>query len=174
MRSVQVFLRRPLERVRTVVLDPASRAAQALTRIVLPSRTADTPQFVALEPGEDPRAAAQRLEADAWLAIGDAALRQALAPDAPPAFSPSAAWTQDTGLPFVFAVWILRPGLELACASAVAGWACAAPRPSRSWLVPPRRLEPRREARACGAAARSPTASGPETRRALRRGAQGS
>jgi chorismate dehydratase len=113
VRSVQVFLRRPLSRARRVVLDPASRAAQVLTRIVLPARMSTTPEFLEIDPGEDPRGAAQRLDADAWLAIGDAALRQALAPDAPPAFSPSAAWTEDTGLPFVFAVWIARPGLEL-------------------------------------------------------------
>jgi predicted solute-binding protein len=113
VRSVQVFLRRPLEALRRVVLDPASRAAQALTRVVLPPRVGHVPEFLEIGPGQDPRAAAERLDADGWLAIGDAALRQALAADAPPSFSPSAAWTADTGLPFVFAVWITRPGLEL-------------------------------------------------------------
>ena len=113
IKSIQLFLRRPLESVRRVVLDPASRAAQTLTRIVLPRRTGVAPEFFEIELGLDPAQAAERLGADAWLAIGDAALRQALAPQAPPSFSPSAAWTSDTGLPFVFAVWITRPGLEL-------------------------------------------------------------
>lgn len=113
VRSVQVFLRRPLDEVREVVLDPSSRAAQALTRVVLPGRTEAEPSFHEIEPGRDPRQAAEEKDADAWLAIGDPALRQALAPDAPAVFSPSAAWTEDTGLPFVFAVWIVRAGVEL-------------------------------------------------------------
>jgi chorismate dehydratase len=113
VQSVQVFLRRPLADVRRVVLDPASRAAQALTRIVLPRRTSAAPEFLEIELGQDPRAAAERLQADAWLAIGDPALRLALESPAPATFSPSAAWTADTGLPFAFAVWIARPGLEL-------------------------------------------------------------
>lgn len=107
--SVQVFLRKPLEDVRTVALDPASRAARALTRVVLPSRLSDVPTFLDLQVDEDP----EQAEADAWLRIGDPALRTYLSPDAPPVFNPSEAWASDTGLPFVFAVWIVRPGVEL-------------------------------------------------------------
>ncbi len=113
VKSIQVFLRKPLSEVRRVVLDPASRSAQALTRIVLPRRLTAAPQFLEIPAGSDPEAAAERLGADAWLAIGDAALRRALSPGAPPRFSPSAAWSQDLGLPFVFALWIVRPDLVL-------------------------------------------------------------
>jgi len=108
--SVQVFLRTPLEDVTSCALDPASRTARALTRIVLPARTLAVPEFVDVPHGTDPR----DVETDAWLRIGDPALREFLAPDAPPVFNPSAAWAEDTGLPFVFALWIVRPGLELA------------------------------------------------------------
>ena len=63
--------------------------------------------------GADPREVAEREGADGWLRIGDPALREVLAADAPPTFNPSAAWSEDTGLPFVFAVWIVAPGVTL-------------------------------------------------------------
>jgi chorismate dehydratase len=110
--SVQVFLRHPLERVRSIVLDPASRAAQALVRITLPRRVPGV-KFVELELGEDPRACCDRDGHDGWLRIGDTALREFLGAARPAVFDPCAAWTADTGLPFVFAVWIVRPGVEL-------------------------------------------------------------
>jgi len=111
--SVQVFLRRPLDTLRTVALDPASSTAQALTRVMLTERAQragrPAPEFLALPEDKDPASAA----ADAWLAIGDPALRTYLGPDCPPLFNPSEAWSTDRGLPFVFAAWIVRPGLEL-------------------------------------------------------------
>lgn len=99
--SVQVFLRTPIERVRRIAMDPASRAAATLVRVLLAERA---PEFVETPPGGDPR----ELDCDAWLRIGDAALRESLAPDAPPVFNPSEEWTKRTGLPFVFAAWIVR------------------------------------------------------------------
>jgi len=107
--SVQVFLRKPLEELETVALDPASRAARALTRVVLPERTRRVPHFIDVPLGSD--AAAE--DADAWLRIGDQALREFLDPNALASFNPSEAWFEDTGLPFVFAVWIVAPGVEL-------------------------------------------------------------
>lgn len=113
VRSVQVFLRKPLWDVERVLLDPDSRAAAALTRVVLPRRLARAPHFLEAEPGRAAEDAAVDQRADAWLSIGDPALRRALAPDAPPSFDPCAAWFADTGLPFAFAVWIVRPGIAL-------------------------------------------------------------
>jgi chorismate dehydratase len=104
--SVQVFLRRPLREVRTLALDPASRTSVALARIVWPG---PVPEL--LEGGEG--AAPSSVPADAWLEIGDAALRRHLAPGSPPVFNPSAAWRERTGLPFVFALWVAREGVEL-------------------------------------------------------------
>ena len=108
--SVQLFLRRPLAEVETVALDPASHAAQALTRIVLASRLRRAPRFLEPPAGSDPAEACP--DADAWLRIGDPALRTWLSPSPPAAFNPSAAWTEDTGLPFVFAVWAVRDDVE--------------------------------------------------------------
>ncbi len=104
--SVQVFLRKPIEEAERVALDPSSRAAAALTRILL---TREGRSFVDVHAGVDP----SNVEADAWLEIGDPALRRALAPDAPPTFNPCREWTRRTGLPFAFAVWIVNPFVEL-------------------------------------------------------------
>ena len=110
--SVQVFLRREVGELRSIVLDPSSRAAQALTRVTLAGREPGV-EFLELPIGADPRAAARELDAGGWLRIGDRALIETLESGAPRTFNPSQAWAHDTGLPFVFAVWIVRPGLEL-------------------------------------------------------------
>jgi chorismate dehydratase len=105
VRSVQLFLRVPLERVGTIALDPASRTSAVLVEIELAARFGRRPELVELPASADPSTAAT----DAWLQIGDAALRTALAPSAPPSFNPSRAWTERTGLPFVFACWVAAP-----------------------------------------------------------------
>jgi chorismate dehydratase len=111
--SVQVFLRRPIDEVSSIALDPASRAAAALVRVLTTERSRErareAPLFLEIAAGDDPREAG----ADAWLAIGDRALRESLVPDAPPVFNPSQEWCARTGLPFVFAAWIVRPGVVL-------------------------------------------------------------
>ncbi|MBM3976980.1 MAG: menaquinone biosynthesis protein [Planctomycetes bacterium] len=113
--SVQLFLRTPLERVRTIALDPASRTSAVLVEIELAARFGRRPELIELAAGADPRAAS----ADAWLQIGDAALRAALAPGAPPTFNPSQAWTERTGLPFVFACWVVGPAAVASVAPAL-------------------------------------------------------
>lgn len=105
--SVQVFLRRPVDAVETLALDPASRTAQALTRTLWPNART---RFLELEPGEDPAGVA----ADAWLRIGDPALEDLRREPDRPRWNPSLAWREATGLPFVFAPWIVRAGAEVA------------------------------------------------------------
>lgn len=107
--SVQLFLRRPLLEVRSIALDPASRTAATLLRVLLSGRAEGEPEFLEVPAGADPREAGT----DAWLRIGDPALREYLEPGAPKVFNPSRAWTERTGLPFVFAPWIVRPGVEV-------------------------------------------------------------
>lgn len=106
--SVQVFLRRPIEAVHSVALDPASRTSAALTQAVWPESLA-RPEFRELPEGRDPA----RAGTDAWLRIGDAAFKEYLQNNLPPTFNPSQAWTEKTGLPFVFALWIAREGVDL-------------------------------------------------------------
>ncbi|MEZ6014308.1 MAG: menaquinone biosynthesis protein [Planctomycetota bacterium] len=113
--SVQVFLRRPIEDVRSIAMDPASRTAQALVRTLLHDRPASAtqpggaPEFIEVPRGTDPR----MIEADAWLRIGDEALRETVG-EALPAWNPSLEWTRRTGLPFVFAAWIVAPRADVA------------------------------------------------------------
>ncbi|QDU68304.1 menaquinone biosynthetic enzyme MqnA/MqnD family protein [Engelhardtia mirabilis] len=108
--SVQLFLRRPPAELERVALDPASRTSAVLARIVLAQAHGVRPEFVEVEPGADPREAT----ADAWLRIGDAALRERLSEPDLESLDPSLEWKRLTGLPFPFAAWIVRPGIDLA------------------------------------------------------------
>ncbi len=110
--SVQVFLNKPLDLVQSLALDPASRTAQALAQIMLTRRAAGQNR-------RPPRAfeassgSAEAAGADAWLSIGDPALVRTLSAGAPPSFNPSQAWSEAFALPFVFAAWVVREGVEL-------------------------------------------------------------
>ncbi|MAF64248.1 MAG: hypothetical protein CMJ84_01130 [Planctomycetes bacterium] len=106
--SVQLFLRRAVEEVRSIALDPSSRTAATLVRVLLTERPGGAPEFKEVAAGDDPREA----DCDGWLRIGDAALREVAAPDAPAVFNPSQVWCERTGLPFVFAAWVVRPGVD--------------------------------------------------------------
>jgi chorismate dehydratase len=109
--SVQLFLEgeRTIDQVRHVALDPASRTARTLARVLLAGQPGGGPEFREVPAGQDPRAQG----CDAWLRIGDAALREHLL-EKLPSWNPSQAWARETGLPFVFAPWIVRPGVDLA------------------------------------------------------------
>ncbi len=113
--SVQVFLRRPIVECRSIALDPSSRAAATLVRVLcgraLDSKGSGRPpsDCAFVEVAGDPRAAA----ADAWLRIGDAALREHHGESDIPVFNPSREWALRTSLPFVFACWIVAPGAVL-------------------------------------------------------------
>jgi chorismate dehydratase len=112
--SVQIFSRVPFEEIRSLALDPASRTGQALSHILLAERASAACTFVPLAAGEDPA----RADADAFLQIGDAALRYTLGAAPLPRgvqwnYDLATLWRARTGLPFTFAVWIARPGAEL-------------------------------------------------------------
>ncbi|MHC4377826.1 MAG: menaquinone biosynthesis protein [Planctomycetota bacterium] len=109
VRSVQLFLRKPLEQLERVALDPASRTSQVLAQVVLAARLPGRPIEFVEAPGSPAEA-----DADAFLEIGDGCLRRRLAPGAPPALDLSAEWRALTGEPFVFAVWIVAPGAPIA------------------------------------------------------------
>jgi chorismate dehydratase len=99
VRSVIVLLKKPLEKVRSISLDPASRSSSLLARVWLEA-------LLGMEVAYVPRGK----PADANLWIGDAALalrRQEARPEA--IVDLGEVWKRATGYPFVFAAWILRP-----------------------------------------------------------------
>lgn len=106
--SVTLFSRRPWAEVRRVALDVGSRTSAALTQVLLRGRHGVEPAVVPL-PIEQP---AEQADADAVLLIGDRAMRACL-PGFAFAYDLGQEWHDWTGLPFVYAVWAVRPGVEL-------------------------------------------------------------
>ncbi|HET9209180.1 MAG TPA: menaquinone biosynthesis protein [Thermoanaerobaculia bacterium] len=107
VRSVLLVSRVPIPEVRRVALDTNSRTSATLIRILLRERWGLSPEYV------HERADPERMlaEADAALIIGDPALRvdreRYIITDL------AAEWKELTGLPFVFAVWAVRPEVEI-------------------------------------------------------------
>jgi chorismate dehydratase len=106
--SVTLFSRVPWARVRRVALDAGSRTSAALAQVLLRRRYGVEPEVVALPLDRD----AEDADADAVLLIGDRAMRACL-PGFAHAYDLGQEWYDWTGLPFVFAVWAVRPGAEL-------------------------------------------------------------
>jgi len=101
--TVRIFSRRPIERIETLACDTDSHTSVALARVVLGELYGVRPPFVPLDeaPG-----------AEAKLLIGDKVIA-----DQPEGFDHQLdlgeAWKRMAGLPFVFAAWMARPGVEL-------------------------------------------------------------
>src|SRR5689334_24751835 len=106
--SVTLFSRVRWPEVRRVSLDAGSRTSAALTQVLLRGRYGVRPEVVAL-PLES---RAEDVDADAVLLIGDRAMRACL-PGFAHAFDLGQEWFDWTGLPFVYAVWAVRPGADL-------------------------------------------------------------
>lgn len=109
VRSVKLFSRKPFDQIERLALDEGSRTSQALCRVwldeahgVRPSRIETLPMGVPVEEST----------ADAVLLIGDRAMR---APSGPffAVVDLAEAWNELTGLPFVFALWVTRAGVDL-------------------------------------------------------------
>ncbi len=105
VRSVLLAHRRPLEEARVIHCDPASLTSVQLLRVLLAERGLK-PEFKPL-PSYDFSALP-----DYALLIGDTALDLALGPHEHEIFDLGAAWYELTRLPFVYAVWALRRGIE--------------------------------------------------------------
>jgi len=103
--SVLLVHRRPLEELKEIYCHTASLSGLNLLKVVLAERGL-RPEF---KPLSDPREAAEH---DAVLIIGDPAIDFQRAPHEHEIFDLGTAWYELTHLPFVFAVWALRRGLE--------------------------------------------------------------
>lgn len=106
VKSVILVSRGPLEQVRRVALDQNSRTSVALLRILLQERGIH-PEYLHERP--DPERMLS--EADAALLIGDPALK--VEREKYQVIDLAAEWNALTGLPFVFAVWAVRSGVDL-------------------------------------------------------------
>lgn len=106
--SVKLLFRKPPQDVRTLALDEGSRTSAALARILLQER-------YGIEPVRQPFPLGMPLEettADAVVMIGDRAIH-------PPRgkfveiWDLADQWCRWSELPFVFAMWVARPGVDL-------------------------------------------------------------
>jgi chorismate dehydratase len=107
--SVTLFSRTPWEQIRRVALDAGSRTSAALTQILLRKRYGVHPEITPLPLDRG----AEDVDADAVLLIGDRAMRACL-PGFAHAYDLGQEWYDWTGLPFVYAVWAVRAGVDLA------------------------------------------------------------
>jgi chorismate dehydratase len=105
--SVKLHFRVPPSRVRSVALDDGSRTSAALTQILLAELYGVSPRCEPLPIGSGLEATV----ADAVLLIGDRAVRPA-AGTFREVWDLGEVWRKWTGLPFVFAMWIARPGID--------------------------------------------------------------
>lgn len=104
VRSVILVFKKTPEEIRSLALDTSSRTSIALSWIILQRQYGCTPEVFQSAPDLD-----RMLErADAALLIGDSAL--GLDSNAYRVMDLGAAWTDLTGLPFVYACWTGRPG----------------------------------------------------------------
>lgn len=103
--SVLLAHRKPLTEVKEVFCDTASLTSVNLLKVLLAERGL-RPEFKPLESYQLAH------EKDFVLLIGDPAIEFQRAPHAHEIFDLGSAWLELTHLPFVYAVWALRRGIE--------------------------------------------------------------
>ena len=105
--SVALFTRVPVAQVRRLALDVSSRSSVGLVRVLCRHHWGIEPEFVDASPD-----LASMLElADAALMIGDPALEAPWQSLGATKIDLGDAWQTFSGLPFVFAAWVARPGV---------------------------------------------------------------
>lgn len=106
--SVKVMFRVPPANVRTLALDEGSRTSAVLAQVLLRQLYNVRPKLKALPLGDTPT----EVDADAVLVIGD----RAICNDDRPfikVWDLGDRWCRWSELPFVFAMWVARPGIDL-------------------------------------------------------------
>jgi chorismate dehydratase len=103
--TVRIFSKKPIDRITSLACDTDSHTSVALARVILAERYGIRPEFIDLIHTDGP-------PADARLLIGDKVVCEE-----PPGFDHQLdlghAWKELTGLPFVFAIWTARMGVDL-------------------------------------------------------------
>lgn len=106
--SVTLFSRTPWTNIRRLALDEGSRTSSTLAQVLLRAKYGVKPEIVPLPLDQQ----AEDADADAVLLIGDRAMHACL-PGFAHAFDLGQEWHDWTDLPFVYAVWAVRAGVEL-------------------------------------------------------------
>ncbi|MCR5563371.1 MAG: menaquinone biosynthesis protein [Desulfovibrio sp.] len=104
--SVLLFSRRPIGELagRTILISGESHTSVALLRLLMRDRYHVD---VAYETGQVTPALRSTNPPEAFLAIGDEALRLRGTPDYPCCIDMAEAWRDWTGLPFIFGLWVV-------------------------------------------------------------------
>jgi chorismate dehydratase len=103
--TVRIFSPVPIERITTLACDTDSHTSVALARVILAERFGIRPEFVPLDAAPIDPGVARLLIGDKVVCEEPAGLDHQL--------DLGEAWKQRTGLPFVFAAWMARAGVEL-------------------------------------------------------------
>lgn len=108
--SVVVFSKKPLSEIKTVAVDAGSSSSAAMLRVVLEIFNNARPVYERREYGER-----FFCNVDAGMLIGNAGLALSESPPEgfPLRFDLGRVWTDGTGLPFVYAVFAARAGVDL-------------------------------------------------------------
>jgi chorismate dehydratase len=103
--SVFLAHREPIEKLKRIAVDPASRTSVWLLRVLLKIGYHIEPEFY-------PRPSGAKLsDHEAMMLIGDDAIWYVTRNGVPPVWDLGEAWMELTGLPFVFAVWAAQKGV---------------------------------------------------------------
>ena len=102
VRSVLLFSRKPIEQIKTLSLDTASRSSVMICTLILRHFYRLAPETHRLEQNSNPN----DCSTDAFLVIGDRALSLQPAGQWSYCYDIGELWKAKTGLPLVFAAWI--------------------------------------------------------------------
>ncbi|MGQ0553590.1 MAG: menaquinone biosynthetic enzyme MqnA/MqnD family protein [Planctomycetota bacterium] len=142
VRSILLFLRTEVQQVRSLALDRSSRSAAVLAQVCLAEFCGRSAAGLGTAGSASsglritecaPDTPLAKLDADAVLRIGDPAL--ATLPGDREAIDLGALWTEATGLPFVYALWLVRPGVPAEPLGPLLRAALAAGLPRRAELA---------------------------------------
>lgn len=107
--SVRIFFRCQPSKVKTLALDEGSRTSAALSKVLLHEELGRIPETRLLPIDASP----DSIDADAVLLIGDRAMHPERYERTFVAnWDLGETWWERTGLPFVFAAWVARPGVS--------------------------------------------------------------
>lgn len=109
--SVKLLFRVPPSQVRTLALDEGSRTSAMLCQVLLRELAGVRPLLTNLPLGHEPA----EVDTDAVLVIGDRAIRSS-DEEFVEVWDLGDRWCRWAELPFVFAMWVARPGIDTSIA----------------------------------------------------------